>query len=181
MTGWLDFCISVFILDCWPYLGNEKSYRRSAGVKTAGFFRAFQISKKRFFGFLAIPRERRELPEIRWCQNNWIFRDFQLPAWVTRPERRKGVKDEVKKTEGPPTRSWSLEGPRLLVFQYLSIAVWIFPSPSPLPIFVVLLLPWLTWHPLAPGLEIVEGYAFVWIIYLWMNMFSWSFGILIIW
>ena len=24
-------------------------------------------------------RERKELPEIRWCQNNWIFKTFQLP------------------------------------------------------------------------------------------------------
>ena len=28
----LDFWISVFILDLWPYLGNKKSYRRSACV-----------------------------------------------------------------------------------------------------------------------------------------------------
>ena len=28
----------------WPYFGNEKSYRRPAGVKTTGFLRAFQIS-----------------------------------------------------------------------------------------------------------------------------------------
>ena len=27
----------------WQYLGNEKSYRRSAGVKTTGFLRAFQL------------------------------------------------------------------------------------------------------------------------------------------
>ena len=26
-------------------------------------------------------------------------------AWVTRPERPKGVKDEVKRLEGPPPRS----------------------------------------------------------------------------
>ena len=33
-------------------------------------------------------------------------------AWVTRPERPKGAKDEVKLawTEGPPTRSWGPEG-----------------------------------------------------------------------
>ena len=32
-------------------------------------------------------------------------------AWVTRPERPKGAKDEVKGPEGPPTRS---RAPRLL-------------------------------------------------------------------
>ena len=32
-------------------------------------------------------------------------------AWVTRPERPKGAKDEVKRPEGPPTRSWGPEGP----------------------------------------------------------------------
>ena len=39
-------------------------------------------------------------------------------AWVTRPERPKGAKDEVKEAqraksrpEGPQTRSWGPEGP----------------------------------------------------------------------
>ena len=32
-------------------------------------------------------------------------------AWVTRPERPKGVKDEVKMPEGPPIRSRGPEGP----------------------------------------------------------------------
>ena len=32
-------------------------------------------------------------------------------AWVTRPERPKGAKDEVKRPEGPPTRSRGAEGP----------------------------------------------------------------------
>ena len=32
-------------------------------------------------------------------------------AWVTRPERPKGAKDEVKRPEGPPPRSWGPEGP----------------------------------------------------------------------
>ena len=41
ICGFLYFCI---FSDFWPYLGNEKSYRRSAGVKTTGFSRAFQIS-----------------------------------------------------------------------------------------------------------------------------------------
>ena len=32
-------------------------------------------------------------------------------AWVTRPERPKGAKDEVKRPEGPPPRSQGPEGP----------------------------------------------------------------------
>ena len=32
-------------------------------------------------------------------------------AWVTRPERPKGVKDEVKRPQGPPIRSRGPEGP----------------------------------------------------------------------
>ena len=32
-------------------------------------------------------------------------------AWVTRPERPKGAKDEVKKPEGPPARSRGPESP----------------------------------------------------------------------
>ena len=31
-------------------------------------------------------------------------------AWVTRPERPKGAKDEVKRPEGPPPRSRGPEG-----------------------------------------------------------------------
>ena len=40
-------------------------------------------------------------------------------AWVTRPERPKGAKDEVKRPEGPPIRSRGPEGPP--DFQYLII------------------------------------------------------------
>ena len=32
-------------------------------------------------------------------------------AWVTRPERPKGAKDEVKRPEWPPARSRGPEGP----------------------------------------------------------------------
>ena len=32
-------------------------------------------------------------------------------AWVTRPEHLKGVKDEVKRPEGPPARSQPRRGP----------------------------------------------------------------------
>ena len=46
-----------------------------------------------------------------------------MEAWVTRPERPKGVKDEAKQArtaksrpEGPPARSQAPEGPRLLVY-----------------------------------------------------------------
>ena len=34
-------------------------------------------------------------------------------AWVTQPERPKGVKDEVKRPEGPPARSQGPEGGEL--------------------------------------------------------------------
>ena len=32
-------------------------------------------------------------------------------AWFARPERPKGVKDDVKRPEGPPARSRGPEGP----------------------------------------------------------------------
>ena len=32
-------------------------------------------------------------------------------AWVTRPERPKGAKDQVKRPKGPPTKSGGPEGP----------------------------------------------------------------------
>ena len=60
----------------WQY---EKSYRRSAGVKMTKSFKALQIYKKMIFlifGFLAISLQRKEPPEIRWCQNDQIFEDF---------------------------------------------------------------------------------------------------------
>ena len=42
-----------FFLDFWRYLGNEKSYRRSTGVKTTGFLGLFRFSKtNQIFGFL---------------------------------------------------------------------------------------------------------------------------------
>ena len=37
-------------------------------------------------------------------------------AWVTRPERPKGAKDEVKRPEGSPTRSQGPEGPKTSSF-----------------------------------------------------------------
>ena len=43
ISGFLDFWI---FLDFRLYLGNGKSYWRSAGVKTTGFSRAFGIFKK---------------------------------------------------------------------------------------------------------------------------------------
>ena len=37
-----------------------------------------------FFGFLAISRQRKELPEIRWCQNDRIFEGFlDFPKKIT--------------------------------------------------------------------------------------------------
>ena len=71
-------------------LGNEKSYDRSAGIKTTEFCKGFQNYKKNefldfwisgflyFFGFLAVNQERKELPEIRGCQNSQIFWGFQI-------------------------------------------------------------------------------------------------------
>ena len=51
-----------------------------------------------------------------------------MEAWVTWPERPKGVKDEVKQArrakswpEGPPARSRAPGGPRLLVYYNVSV------------------------------------------------------------
>ena len=81
--GFLYFCISGFLgfyLDFWPYLRNEKSYCRSAGVKTTGIVRAFQIFRRNwtfgflgfwisvFFGFLALSCERKELHQPNCTQ-----------------------------------------------------------------------------------------------------------------
>ena len=47
ISKFLDFCI---FWDFWLYLGNEKSYQRSVGIKTTKFLRAFQNFEK--FDFL---------------------------------------------------------------------------------------------------------------------------------
>ena len=41
----------------------------------------------------------------------WLVTKFQPLSRVTRPERPKGAKDEVKPAKGPPNRSWGPEGP----------------------------------------------------------------------
>ena len=91
--GFLYFCISVFFLDFWPYLRNEKSYQRSSDINTTRFLRDFHIFKKVdfldfgisvFFGFLAISQERKELPEICWCQNDHNVEGFSdVPKNIT--------------------------------------------------------------------------------------------------
>ena len=52
-------------------------------------------------------------------------------AWVTRPERPKGAKDEVKRPEGPQVRSRGPEGPStssIYIFvhiNYTVVAPWV--------------------------------------------------------
>ena len=55
-------------------------------------------------------------------------------ACVPWPERPKGAKDEVKRPEGPPARSWGPEGPytssisyyiKLLIFIFLPTRVFV--------------------------------------------------------
>ena len=48
---------------------------------------------------------------ISWLTNNWLVR-WMVP-WVTHLQRQ-WHKDEVKRSEGPPTRIWGPEGHRLL-------------------------------------------------------------------
>ena len=45
------------------------------------------------------------------CEYVMVSTLLREGAWVTRPERPKGAKDEVKGPEGPPTRSRGPEGP----------------------------------------------------------------------
>ena len=44
-------------------------------------------------------------------QNGEFLMGFQIPAWVPRPERTKGAKDEVPRPERPSSRSQGSEGP----------------------------------------------------------------------
>ena len=76
--GFLDFWISGFFWisgyisatkrpDFWGLFGFFKK------IWNFGFldFRIFE-----FFGFLAISRQQKEIPEIRWCQKDRIFESF---------------------------------------------------------------------------------------------------------
>ena len=56
------------------------------------------------------------LLETAGVKTTKFFRAFQLPGWVTWPERPKATKDEVKRLEGPPSRIRSPRAPRLLYF-----------------------------------------------------------------
>ena len=48
-------CTSLYYKNSgWQYLENEKSFWRSAGGKTAGFFRALKISQKIDLGIWAL-------------------------------------------------------------------------------------------------------------------------------
>ena len=66
--------------------------RRSAGSKRTGFSKAFQIFKKRIFGFPNFCffwtsgdiSERRERLDIRWFQNNQVSKGFFLTkGWIS--------------------------------------------------------------------------------------------------
>ena len=45
-----------------------------------------------------------------------------MVTWFTRPERPKHAKDDVKRSDGPPTRSWHRGAPTLLVLKKNSIS-----------------------------------------------------------
>ena len=51
ISGFLDFGISGFFSDFWLYLGNEKSYQKSAGVKTTRFFKNMKFLNSGFLDF----------------------------------------------------------------------------------------------------------------------------------
>ena len=71
-----------------PISGMKRATGDPLVSKRPDFLGPFRFSEE-FFGFLAIYRERKELPEMRGCQNNRIFYAFQLLMWVL------GAKDEA--------------------------------------------------------------------------------------
>ena len=73
--------------DWWrisSYISATKGATRILLVsKRPNFWGLFRFSRKEvifgfgtFFGFLALSLQRKELPDIRWCQNDQIFKDF---------------------------------------------------------------------------------------------------------
>ena len=70
----------IFVLALFPPVGLSSCQKMT-----------FRISV--FFLFLAILWQRKELPEICWCENNQIFiRTFQIFAEVTRARRARRAK-----------------------------------------------------------------------------------------
>ena len=120
----LNFWISGFLnfLDFWLYLGNKKSYRRSAGVKTI-FLGGFRFSKQiislisgflSFLGLLAICHDDANcLHEMGRNQISpfWIqvmFSVFRGPKYDDiRPNHTKKIKKRPKNSKKTPKRKKS--------------------------------------------------------------------------
>ena len=66
---------------------------------------------RRFFAFLHTKYKSTRYPMANTLSIQWLTYYPITDAWVTRPERPKGAKDEVKRPEGPPARSGGPEGP----------------------------------------------------------------------
>ena len=89
----------------WQYLGNEESYRISAGVKVTGLLRAFKISKRNTFRFQDFWISLKLLTVLLITWLPYFPKTFGFPnklyAWVTQPERPKGCKLGVGARRAP--------------------------------------------------------------------------------
>jgi len=72
-----------------PLVSKRPNFRGLFGFSKKYEFLDFWISGfLDFFGFLAISRQRKELPEVRWCQNDRIFEGFldfpkHMKFWIS--------------------------------------------------------------------------------------------------
>ena len=87
LDRWLYFNFDVndiqawkYISLCfWLYLSNEKSYQRSAGVKTTKFLRAYQILKKMEFLISGNVKNYQRSAGVKTIE---FFRAFWVRKWI---------------------------------------------------------------------------------------------------
>ena len=62
----MQFCFNLLLFH----------FQKNMKLLISGFLDFLIFGFLDFFGFLAISRQRKKLPEIRWCQNDRIFEGF---------------------------------------------------------------------------------------------------------
>ena len=97
---WIYLVIIYTIYNTFPHIEIllMMMIRYPMVVKQPDFRYRFRLSKNRYFLPFEVPLRRhlrslhrhsgdilgtkKELPEIRWCQNNWVLRAFQILNWI---------------------------------------------------------------------------------------------------
>ena len=107
----LDCWILDFLLDFWPYLGNEKSYRRSAGVKTTSFLKAFSVTCVDHTTWASEGHEGRSQEAQRAYIQLEVWLDFYfLYNFVSVENKKKEIKYNYNCTKGAKLKLYHVIG-----------------------------------------------------------------------